>query len=155
MAAEQIAKSNETERDVSTLNINNLNISKTTPEQRAELSKKITQNPDNIQQIREVKKVFPDLRKSWDNDKKSDFTKKLNDEITGAISELKDLWDKIDYSPEITSEDEKRIEDLSFVIEHKDKIPESYSKLEMKANEVAEEMEKDIKKEWLDRNLNQ
>ena len=72
-----------------------------------------------------------------------------------AVDELKALWIENEYSPEVTKEDEQKIADLNFVRENKEKIPQSWSKLEMKAKEVAHEMEEDIKKEWLDRNLNQ
>jgi hypothetical protein len=92
---------------------------------------------------------------SLDDSQKKEFVSRLEWEIRDAIDELKSLWiEEQEYSPEVTKEDEQKIADLNFVRENKDKIPQSWSKLEMKAKEVAVEIKKDIKKEWLDRNLN-
>jgi hypothetical protein len=95
------------------------------------------------------------LWNSLNDQQKSDFVSKLEWEIKDAVDELKALWIENEYSPEVTKEDEKKIADLNFVRENKEKIPQSWSKLEMKAKEVAVEIKNDIEKEWLDRNLSQ
>ena len=150
MAVEQIAKSDEQQLDATNLN-NGIDVKNLTNKEIADLANEIVSNPSNVEQV----KVFPDLWNSLNDQQKSDFVAKLEWEIKDAVDELKALWIENEYSPEVTREDEKKIADLNFVRENKEKIPQSWSKLEMKAKEVAHEMEEDIKKEWLDRNLNQ
>ena len=150
MAVEQIAKSDEQQIDATNLN-NGIDVKNLTDKEIADLANEIVSNPNNVEQV----KVFPDLWNSLNDQQKSDFVSKLEWEIKDAVDELKALWIENEYSPEVTKEDEKKIADLNFVRENKDKIPQSWSKLEMKAKEVAHEMEEDIKKEWLDRNLSQ
>lgn len=150
MAVEQIAKSDEQQIDATNLN-NGIDVKNLTDKEIADLANEIVSNPNNVEQV----KVFPDLWNSLNDQQKSDFVSKLEWEIKDAVDELKALWIENEYSPEVTKEDEKKIADLNFVRENKEKIPQSWSKLEMKAKEVAHEMEEDIKKEWLDRNLSQ
>jgi hypothetical protein len=50
----------------------------------------------------------------------------------------------IEYSPEITQEDADNVAALEFVRSNKEKIPQSWVKLEEKANEVAKDMAKEI-----------
>jgi len=145
----EIAKSNEEELNVT--DIKNVDVQNLTDQEISDLTDGILSNPDNIRQV----KVFPDLWDSLDDSQKKEFVSRLEWEIRDAIDELKSLWiEEQEYSPEVTKEDEQKIADLNFVRENKDKIPQSWSKLEMKAKEVAVEIKKDIKKEWLDRNLN-
>ena len=145
----EVAKSNEEELNVT--DIKNVDVQNLTDQEISDLTDGILSNPDNIRQV----KVFPDLWDSLDDSQKKEFVSKLEWEIRDAIDELKSLWiEEQEYSPEVTKEDEQKIADLNFVRENKDKIPQSWSKLEMKAKEVAVEIKKDIKKEWLDRNLN-
>lgn len=149
MAVEQIAKSDEQQIDATNLN-NGIDVKNLTDKEIADLANEIVSNPNNVEQV----KVFPDLWNSLNDQQKSDFVSKLEWEIKDAVDELKALWIENEYSPEVTKEDEKKIADLNFVRENKDKIPQSWSKLEMKAKEVAVEIKNDIEKEWLDRNLN-
>lgn len=114
-----------------------------------EEANKIVSNPENINQIQ----VFPNLWNSLNNQQKSKLLLKLEWEIGDAVKELRDLWIEREYSSEIMPEDEQKINEFNFVRENRDKIPQSWSKIEMKVKEVAEETEKDIKKEWLDRKL--
>ena len=58
------------------------------------------------------------------------------------IKELKDLW--IEYSPEISQEDVDNVAALEFVRANKDKIPQSWLKVEEKANEVSKEIWKEV-----------
>ena len=150
MAVEQIAKSDEQQIDATNLN-NGIDVKNLTDKEIADLANEIVSNPNNVEQV----KVFPDLWNSLNDQQKSDFVSKLEWEIKDAVDELKALWIENEYSPEVTREDEKKIADLNFVRENKDKIPQSWSKLEMKAKEVAVEIKNDIEKEWLDRNLSQ
>ncbi len=150
MAVEQIAKSDEQQIDATNLN-NGIDVKNLTDKEIADLANEIVSNPNNVEQV----KVFPDLWNSLNDQQKSDFVSKLEWEIKDAVDELKALWIENEYSPEVTKEDEKKIADLNFVRENKDKIPQSWSKLEMKAKEVAVEIKNDIEKEWLDRNLSQ
>ena len=150
MAVEQIVTSDEQQLDATNLN-NDIDVKNLTDKEISDLANDIVSNPNNVEQV----KVFPDLWNSLSEQQKSDFVAKLEGEIKDAVDELKALWIENEYSPEITREDEKKIADLNFVRENKDKIPQSWSKLEMKAKEVAVEIKKDIKKEWLDRNLSQ
>ena len=150
MAVEQLARSDEQQLDAKNLN-GNMDVKNLTEEQAKNLANEIVSDPNNVDQV----KVFPDLWNSLSEQQKSDFVSKLEWEIKDAVDELKALWIENEYSPEVTKEDEQKIADLNFVRENKEKIPQSWSKLEMKAKEVAHEMEEDIKKEWLDRNLNQ
>ena len=150
MAVEQIVTSDEQQLDATNLN-NDIDVKNLTDKEISDLANDIVSNPNNVEQV----KVFPDLWNSLSEQQKSDFVAKLEGEIKDAVDELKALWIENEYSPEITREDEKKIADLNFVRENKDKIPQSWSKLEMKAKEVAVEIKKDIKKEWLDRNLHQ
>ena len=150
MAVEQIAKSDEQQIDATNLN-NGIDVKNLTDKEIADLANEIVSNPNNVEQV----KVFPDLWNSLNDQQKSDFVAKLEWEIKDAVDELKALWIENEYSPEVTKEDEKKIADLNFVRENKDKIPQSWSKLEMKAKEVAVEIKNDIEKEWLDRNLSQ
>ena len=66
----------------------------------------------------------------------------LTDEIRDSIKELSDQW--IEYSPEITQEDADNVAALEFVRSNKEKIPQSWVKLEEKANEVAKDMAKEV-----------
>ena len=150
MAVEQIAKSDEQQIDATNLN-NGIDVKNLTDKEIADLANEIVSNPNNVEQV----KVFPDLWNSLNDQQKSDFVAKLEWEIKDAVDELKALWIENEYSPEVTKEDEKKIADLNFVRENKEKIPQSWSKLEMKAKEVAVEIKNDIEKEWLDRNLSQ
>ena len=150
MAVEQIAKSDEQQIDATNLN-NGIDVKNLTDKEIADLANEIVSNPNNVEQV----KVFPDLWNSLNDQQKSDFVSKLEWEIKDAVDELKALWIENEYSPEVTKEDEKKIAELNFVRENKERIPQSWSKLEMKAKEVAKELADDIKKEWLDRNLNQ
>ena len=148
MAMQEIAKSNEQQVDA---NINNVDAKNLTKADAEKLATDIVTDSSNAEQI----KVFPDLWNSLNDQQKSEFVSKLEWEIKNAVKELNDLWIERDISPEVTKEDEQKIADLNFVRQNKEKIPQSWAKLEMKANEVAQEMELDIKKEWLDRNLHQ
>jgi len=148
MAMQEIAKSNEQQVDA---NINNVDAKNLTKADAEKLATDIVTDSSNAEQI----KVFPDLWNSLNDQQKSEFVSKLEWEIKNAVKELNDLWIERDISPEVTREDEQKIEDLNFVRQNKEKIPQSWSKLEMKAKEVAVEIKKDIKKEWLDRNLHQ
>ena len=150
MAVEQIAKSDEQQIDATNLN-NGIDVKNLTDKEIADLANEIVSNPNNVEQV----KVFPDLWNSLNDQQKSDFVSKLEWEIKDAVDELKALWIENEYSPEVTKEDEKKIADLNFVRENKEKIPQSWSNLEMKAKEVAVEIKNDIQKEWLDRNLSQ
>ena len=150
MAVERIAKSDEQQIDATNLN-NGIDVKNLTDKEIADLANEIVSNPNNVEQV----KVFPDLWNSLNDQQKSDFVSKLEWEIKDAVDELKALWIENEYSPEVTKEDEKKIADLNFVRENKEKIPQSWSKLEMKAKEVAVEIKNDIEKEWLDRNLSQ
>ena len=150
MTVEQIAKSDEQQIDATNLN-NGIDVKNLTDKEIADLANEIVSNPNNVEQV----KVFPDLWNSLNDQQKSDFVSKLEWEIKDAVDELKALWIENEYSPEVTREDEKKIADLNFVRENKDKIPQSWSKLEMKTKEVAVEIKNDIEKEWLDRNLSQ
>ena len=147
MAMQEIAKSNEQQVDA---NINNVDVKNLTKADAEKLATDIVTDSSNAEQI----KVFPDLWNSLNDQQKSEFVSKLEWEIKNAVKELNDLWIERDISPEVTKEDEQKIADLNFVRQNKEKIPQSRSKLEMKAKEVAVEIKKDIKKEWLDRNLN-
>ena len=149
MAMQEIAKSNE--EQVDSKDLRKVDVQNLTEQEAADLVEDILSDPKNIEQV----KVFPDLWNSLSDKLKADFVSKLEWEIRDAVKDLKDLWIEREYSPEITKEDEQKIADLNFVRENKDRIPQSWSKLEMKAKEVAKEMADDIKKEWLDRNLNQ
>lgn len=148
MAMQEIAKSNEQQVDA---NINNVDVKNLTKADAEKLATDIVTDSSNVEQI----KVFPDLWNSLNDQQKSEFVSKLEWEIKNAVKELNDLWIERDISPEVTKEDEQKIADLNFVRQNKEKIPQSWSKLEMKAKEVAVEIKKDIKKEWLDRNLHQ
>lgn len=151
MAVEQIAKSDEQELNVKNLKTD-LDVKNLTDKQVSDLANEIVSDPNNLEQV----KVFPDLWNSLNEQQKSDFVAKLEGEIKDAVKDLKDLWiEEQEYSPEVTNEDKQKIAELNFVRENKEKIPQSWSKLEMKAKEVAKELADDIKKEWLDRNLNQ
>lgn len=145
MAMQEIAKSNELQIDAK--DMRNVDVKNLTKEGAAKLATDIVTDSNNAEQI----KVFPDLWNSLNDQQKSEFISQLDWEIRNAVQELKDLW--LEYSSEVTSEDEQKIEEFNFVKEHKDRIPQSWAKLEMKAKEVAQEMESDIKKEWLDRKL--
>lgn len=149
MAVEQIVTSDEQQLDATNLN-NDIDVKNLTDKEISDLANDIVSNPNNLEQV----KVFPDLWNSLNEQQKSDFVAKLEGEIKDAVDELKSLWIENEYSPEVTKEDEKKIADLNFVRENKEKIPQSWSKLEMKAKEVAVEIKNDIEKEWLDRNLN-
>ena len=140
MAVEQLARSDEQQLDAKNLN-GNMDVKNLTEEQAKNLANEIVSDPNNVDQV----KVFPDLWNSLSEQQKSDFVSKLEWEIKDAVDELKALWIENEYSPEVTKEDEQKIADLNFVRENKEKIPQSWSKLEMKAKEVAHEMEEDIK----------
>jgi len=150
MAMQEIAKSNE--KQVDSTELKQVDVKNLTENDAAGLVEDILSNPENIKQV----KVFPDLWNSLNDQQKSDFVSKLEGEIKDAVKDLKDLWiEEQEYSPEVTNEDKQKIAELNFVRENKERIPQSWSKLEMKAKEVAKELADDIKKEWLDRNLNQ
>jgi len=149
MAMQEIAKSNEQQVDAK--DIHNIDVKNLTKADAEKLATDIVTDSSNAEQI----KVFPDLWNSLNDQQKSEFVSKLEWEIKNAVKELNDLWIERNISPEVTKEDEQKIADLNFVRQNKEKIPQSWAKLEMKANEVAQEMELDIKKEWLDRNLHQ
>jgi len=149
MAMQEIAKSNEQQVDAK--DIHNIDVKNLTKADAEKLATDIVTDSNNAEQI----KVFPDLWNSLNDQQKSEFVSKLEWEIKNAVKELNDLWIERNISPEVTKEDEQKIADLNFVRQNKEKIPQSWAKLEMKANEVAQEMELDIKKEWLDRNLHQ
>lgn len=151
MAMQEIAKSNEKQVDSTELKLKQVDVQNLTEQEASDLVEDILSNPENIKQVT----VFPDLWNSLSDELKAGFVSKLEWEIRDAIKDLKDLWIERDYSPEITKEDEQKIADLDFVRKNKERIPQSWSKLEMKAKEVAKELADDIKKEWLDRNLNQ
>lgn len=143
----EIAKSNEYQLNTDSNKIENYK--DLTRDEVDKLATDIVKTPENQDQV----KAFPDLWESLNDQQKSDFVSKLEWEIRDAVDELKSLWVEKEYSPEITQEDADKVADLEFVRDNKDKIPQSWSKLEMKANEVAKEMMDDIKKEWLDRSL--
>ncbi len=143
----EIAKSNKYELNADSKKVENAE--NLTKKEVDELATHIVNTPENQNQV----KAFPDLWESLNDQQKSDFVSKLEWEIRDTIDELKSLWVEKEYSPEITQEDADKVADLEFIRDNKDKIPQSWSKLEMKANEVAKEMMDDIKKEWLDRSL--
>lgn len=149
MAMQEIVKSNELQIDAK--DMRNVDVKNLTEEGATKLATDIVTDSNNAEQI----KVFPDLWNSLNDQQKSELLLKLEWEIGDAVKELRDLWIEREYSSEIMPEDEQKIKEFNFVKENRDKIPQSWSKIEMKAKEVAEETEKDIKKEWLDRELDQ
>ena len=84
-----------------------------------------------------------------DPKQKFDFTSKLSAEIKDSIKELSNLWIEKEFSTEITEKDVKQIADLEFVRANKEKIQQSWTKLEKKANEIAKDMEKEIREKWI------
>jgi hypothetical protein len=63
------------------------------------------------------------------------------------------LWIEKEYTSEISDRDIKNAETLKFVTENKDKIPQQWSKIEAKADEIKKGMEEDIRKEGIDTKL--
>ncbi len=110
-----------------------------------EMANSIVWNPENIKQV----KAFPNLWESLDPKQKFDFTSKLSAEIKDSIKELSNLWIEKEFSTEITEKDVKQIADLEFVRANKEKIQQSWTKLEKKANEIAKDMEKEIREKWI------
>ena len=110
-----------------------------------EMANSIVWNPENIKQV----KAFPNLWESLDPKQKFDFTSKLSAEIKDSIKELSNLWIENEFSTEITEKDVKQIADLEFVRANKEKIQQSWTKLEKKANEIAKDMEKEIREKWI------
>ena len=103
----------------------------------------IVNNPENQEQV----KVFPDKWNSLSLEEKTKFASQLTAEIQDSIKELQDLW--IEYSPEITQEDVDNIAALEFVRSNKDKIPQSWIKLEEKANEVVKNIWNEVQDKWI------
>ena len=116
-------------------------LSKASPEQLDALAQDILANAENIQQV----KVFPDKRKSLDLETKQKIASWLTSEIQDCIDELSDLW----YNPEITEKETNQLTALEYVIDHKDKIPQSFVKLEEKANEIAKSIGVEIEEKWI------
>ena len=110
-----------------------------------EMANSIVWNPENIKQV----KAFPNLWESLDPKQKFDFTSKLSAENKDSIKELSNLWIENEFSTEITEKDVKQIADLEFVRANKEKIQQSWTKLEKKANEIAKDMEKEIREKWI------
>ncbi len=98
----------------------------------------IVNNPENQKQVT----IFPDSWNSLNPEEKAKIAWQLTTEIQDSITELKDLW--IEYSPEIFQEDVDNVAALEFVRANKDKIPQSWLKVEEKANEVSKEIWKEV-----------
>jgi len=126
------------EADDSRNDISKLDLTKASDEDLRKIADGITWNQENWEQV----KVFPDLWNSLSPEMKDKIAWQLTDEIRDSIKELSDQW--IEYSPEITQEDADNVAALEFVRSNKEKIPQSWIKLEEKANEVAKDMAKEV-----------
>ena len=126
------------EADDSRNDISKLDLTKASDEDLRKIADGITWNQENWEQV----KVFPDLWNSLSPEMKNKIAWQLTDEIRNSIKELSDQG--IEYSPEITQEDADNVAALEFVRSNKEKIPQSWVKLEEKANEVAKDMAKEI-----------
>ena len=115
-----------------------LNFKEASDEELKHLADGIVNNTENQNQV----KIFPDLWNSLNAEKKTQIAWQLTAEIQDSIKELSDLW--VEYSSEVTKEDADNVAALEFVRENKDKIPQSWIKLEEKANEVAKAMGQEI-----------
>ena len=103
----------------------------------------IVNKPENQEQV----KLFPDKWNSLGLEHKTNILSQLTNDIQDSIQELSDLW--VEYSPEITGEDEANVAAFEFVRANKDKIPQSWVKLEEKANEVAKNIGVEIQDKWI------
>ena len=127
----QVAEtSKDTERSI--------NIKEASNKELKQIADGIVNNPENQEQV----KFFPDLWNSLNAEEKTKIAWQLTTEIQDSIKELKDLW--IEYSPEISQEDVDNVAALEFVRANKDKIPQSWLKVEEKANEVSKEIWKEV-----------
>ncbi len=115
-----------------------INIKEASDEELKQMAEGIVNNPENQEQV----KFFPDLWNSLNAEEKWKIAWQLTTEIQDSIKELKDLW--IEYSPEISQEDVDNVAALEFVRANKDKIPQSWLKVEEKANEVSKEIWKEV-----------
>ena len=122
--------------------IENINLKEASKEQLTKLADGIVSNKENVQQV----KVFPD---SWDSlsiQQKEEIAWNLTEEIKEAIAELND---SSEYTPKITKEDADKVAALEYVRENKEKIPQTWIKLEEKANEVARNIWIEIEDKWI------
>lgn len=103
----------------------------------------IVNNPENQEQV----KLFPDKWNSLSLEEKTKLASELTSEVKNSIKELSDLW--VEYSPEITQEDVDNVAALEFVRANKEKIPQSWVKLEEKANEVAKNIGVEVQDKWI------
>jgi len=145
MPVEQIAESNQQEKDIKDVDIKN--VENLTKEEAKKLSDEIVSSPNNEKQVKEE---FPQYLETFSQEEKSDFISQLQDEITWAIDELKSLWIEEEYTPEISNKDIENAKILKFVTDNKEKIPQQWSKIEAKADEIKKGMEEDIRKEGID-----
>lgn len=137
-----IAESNDTKNDINKIDFKNVS-----NEDLKKLADGIVSNEENLQQV----KIFPEVWESLSPQMKESIAWQLTKEIKDSIKELRDLW--VEYSSEVTKEDADNVAALEFVRENKDKIPQSWIKLEEKANEVAKAMGQEIvEKGILDKN---
>ena len=132
-----IAESNNDYKD----NIHNLDFANSSNEKLNKVADDILRNTENIKQV----KLFPDKRESLNPEIKQKFASGLTSEIQNCIDELSDLW----YNPEITEKETDQLAALEYVIENKDKIPQSWVKLEEKANEIAKNIGVEIEEKWI------
>ena len=136
-----IALSPEVKPVENTIDTSNLN--ETTSNELKQLADGIVNNPENQKQV----KIFPDVWNSLNAEQKTEIAWQLTAEIQDSIKELKDLW--VEYSPEISQKDVDNVAALEFVRANKEKVPQSWIKLENKANEVAKDIGKEITDTWL------
>ena len=134
-----ITESGDTIRDMSKLD----DVSKLTDQERRDRVNYILSDPESMEQV----KIFPDLWKSLPLNVRQEIAAALTTEVKNCIDELSDFW--VEYSPEITDKDQEQIAQLEFVIENRDKIPQSYVKLEEKTNEVVKSMGIEIEEKWI------
>ena len=118
--------------------VESVNLTEATSEQLKKLADGIVNNPENQEQV----KFFPDQWNSLNDEEKAKFAWQLTKEIEDSINGLNDLW--IEYTSEITEEAVDDVEALKFLIKHKDEVPQLWSEIEKKAEEIAKDIRKEI-----------
>ena len=124
-----VVESNNNGNDIN--NLNELDLKNASNNELEKVANSIVSNEENMQQV----KIFPEIWKSLNPEMKEKIAWELTEEIKDAIKELSDLW--VEYSSEISEGDEGKIAALEFVRENREKIPQTWVKLEEKVNEVA------------------
>ena len=121
--------------------IEDVDLSKATNKELGEVANDILSNTENINQA----KFFPDKRNSLNPEIKLKISSELTSEIQDCVNKLRDLW----YNPEVTEKEKTQLATLEYVIENKDKIPQSWLKLEQKVNEIAKSIGTEINEKWI------